>query len=132
MAVEKGPYLDWTVLANSDLTDKQYTAVKFNGSATSETVVAVSAATDLPLGILNNAPAAGEEADVRLLAVQKVKLGGTVARDDLLTIAADGRIVKATIGTDATKYVIGRALEAGTANTIISAALNTLNPYLAK
>jgi hypothetical protein len=132
MAVEKGPYLDWTVLANADFAKSaQFTAVKFNGGG-SDTVVAISGATDLPLGILNNAPKKGEEADVKLFGIQKVRLGGTVARDDLLTIAADGRIVKATVGTDATKYVIGRALEGGAAGRVISAAINFTNPYLAK
>lgn len=133
MAVEKGPYLDWTVIANSTFakTD-QFKAVKFHGTPGVETIVAIGAATDLPLGVLNNAPKQGEEADVKLFGVQKVRLGGTVARDDLVTIAADGRFVKATIGTDATKYVVGRFLEAGTAGQIVSAAINFNTPYLAK
>lgn len=132
MAVEKGPKLDWGVLANSDLSAAQFLAVKFHGTATNDTVVAIAAATDIPLGVLQNAPKQGEESEVVLTGIAKLKAGGVITRDDLLTIASDGRFVKATPGTDTTKYVIGRALESAAANQIFSGAVNFSTPYLAK
>lgn len=132
MAVEKGPKLDWGILAGVDLTQNQFTAVKHHGTATVDRVIAIAAATDLPLGVLQNAPAQGEESEVVLTGIAKLKAGGTIARDDLLTIAADGRFVKATPGTDTTKYVVGRALESAVANQIFSGAVNFSTPYLAK
>lgn len=132
MAVDKGPKLDWGIRANSDLRANQFMAVKFHGTATIDTVVAIAAVTDKPLGILNNAPNTGEAAEVVMFGVQKGKLGGTVARDDMLVVAADGRLVTGVPGTDTTKWIIGRALESGVANQIISVALSTPTAYLAK
>jgi hypothetical protein len=132
MAVEKGPYLDWTVLANSDLSGQQYHFVKFHGTATIDAVVGIAAATDLPLGLLQNTPGAGEEADCRLSGISKAIAGGTITRNDLLTIDATGAVVKATIGTDTTKYVVGRALESGVAGQVVSIILDVTAPYLAK
>lgn len=132
MAVDKGPKLDWGILANSDLSANQFEAVKFHATATIDTVVAISAATDLPLGVLGNAPKAGEEAEVILTGIAKVRCGGVVTRNDLLTIDADGEFVKATPGTDTTKYVVGRALESGVDQQVISAAVAFPSAYLAK
>lgn len=127
MAVEKGPKLDWGILANSDLSAKQHHFVKFNGTASSDTVVAVASVDDRALGVLNNAPGAGEEAEVILTGVTKVKLAGTVARNDGVGADADGAGIKAAAG----KRIYGLALESGVAGQIISVAVNSVTPTAA-
>lgn len=126
MAVDKGPKLDWGVLAGADLSAKQFTFVKFDG-ATDDEVIAVASVDDFALGVLNNAPEQGFEAEVVLTGVVKVKLGGTVARDDGIGAKADGTGIKAAAG----KRVYGRALESGVSGQIISVALNSVTPTTA-
>lgn len=127
MAVDKGPKLDWGVLANSDLSDKQFTFVKYHSTASIDRVIAASSVDDRALGVLNNAPREGEEAEVVMTGVQKVKLGGTVARMDGIGNDANGLGVKAATG----KRVYGFALESGVAGQIISVALNSVTPTAA-
>jgi hypothetical protein len=127
MAVDKGPKLDWGILANSDLTGNQFRFVKFHGTASIDAVVAVAATSDRALGVLNNAPDAGEVAEVVLTGVQKVRLGGTVARNDGIGTDATGKGIKAAAGA----LVYGVALESGVADQIISVALNSVTPTTA-
>jgi hypothetical protein len=77
--------------------------------------------------VLNNAPDAGEEAEVVLTGVQKVRLGGTVARNDGIGTDATGKGIKAAAGA----LVYGVALESGVADQIISVALNSVTPTTA-
>lgn len=132
MAVEKGPKLDWGITADVDLVGNFHKFVKLNTSTTVDTIVAVAATTDEALGVLNNAPLQGEEAEVVLSGIVKVLLGGTVAKGDKIGHDATGAGVTRTVGTDTTEYVYGRALEAGVAGQIISVAISTATAYLAK
>jgi hypothetical protein len=127
MAVEKGPKLDWTVIAAVDLEDEnQFTFVKWDGAA--DLVTKVAALADQALGVLNNAVKQGEEADVTLVAAsQKVRLGATVARGDGIGSTATGRGKKAAAG----ERVYGRALEAGVSGQVISVSLNAITPTTA-
>ncbi|AYD87352.1 hypothetical protein SEA_VALENTINIPUFF_55 [Microbacterium phage ValentiniPuff] len=124
MAVEKGPYLDWSSLSSADLTEAQYTFVEFSDV---DHVKAVDSVDDFALGILQNSPAEGDVADVRLTGISKVKLGGTVALNDGIGSNASGLGVKAATG----KRVYGRALEAGVSGQIISVAINFVTPTAA-
>jgi hypothetical protein len=128
MAVEKGPKLDWGILANSDLSQHQGRFVKFHGTATVDTVVAIAATTDRALGVLNNAPKAGQEAEVVMTGVVKVELGGTVARNDLIGHDATGLGVTRPYAAAGTNLVYGRALESGVAGQVISVALAAPTP----
>lgn len=131
MAVEKGPKLDWGVLANSDLSAKQYHFVKHHATASIDAVVAIAAATDKALGVLNNTPKAGDEAEVVLTGVVKVKLGGTVARGDYIGHDAAGAGVARTADAAGTGFVYGRALESGVSGQVISVALDSVIPAAA-
>lgn len=131
MAVDKGPKLDWGVLANSDLSDKQFTFVKHHGTASNDSVVAIAAQTDIALGVLNNAPKAGQEAEVVFTGVQKVKLGGTVARGDFIGHDAAGLGITRAVASAGTGKVYGKALESGVAGQVISVVLNTVTPLAA-
>jgi hypothetical protein len=120
MALEMGPRFAWTVPAAVDLTTSQFLLVKYVPGT--DSVTPVTAITDKPLGVLNNAPIAGDSAEVVMSGVTKVKLGATVAIDDQVGAKADGSVITwAATGT----YLIGRALEAGVIGQIISVAIST-------
>jgi hypothetical protein len=128
MAVEKGPKLDWSVIAATDLEgDLQYRFVKWNDDG-SDTVEALDGAGQQALGVLNNAVKQGEESDVTLVAAaQKLRITGTVARGDKISASATGLGKKAATG----ELVYGRAHEAGTAGQVISVSLNAITPTTA-
>lgn len=71
--------LDVTFEADEDLSADQYRIVVLD--ATSLKVRRPNAATDIPCGVLQNAPLAGEAAVVRLIGggISKIQLGATVA-----------------------------------------------------
>ena len=107
--------------AAADLSTKQYMAVKDNGSGA---VVAIAADTDVPIGILQNKPAAaGKSCTIARGGVSKALLGGTVAKGAHVGPSATGTIVARVIGTDTTKYVIGVAGAAGVSGDIIPVML---------
>jgi len=107
--------------AAADLSAKQYFALKDNGSGAA---AAIAADTDVPVGILQNKPAVvGASCSIKYYGVSKAVLGGTVAKGDLLGPSATGALVKRTVGTDATRYVMARAGAAGVSGDIIPVVL---------
>lgn len=103
--------------ASADLSAKQYYAVKLTSS--SGTKIAVpSASSDDIIGILQNAPASGEAAEVTISGVTKMLLGETVALGAKVQSDATGKGVNAGAGR-----VIGRALEAGVSGDIVPVLL---------
>ena len=116
MAVQIPGFRIGILTASADLSAKQYHAVKVSGALT---VGLTSAAGEVCLGILQNAPASGYVADVMCSGVSKVISGAAIAAGAKLMAGADGRIITAaTTGS----HVIGFALEAAAnANEYISA-----------
>jgi hypothetical protein len=108
--------------ANADLSAKQYLFVKI---AAAKAVDVCSAATDRPVGILQNKPTSGQNAEVAFLGVSKVVCGGTITAGDQIGTDANGKAVSLAAGTDTTKFVVGIALEAGASGRIISALIDT-------
>jgi hypothetical protein len=85
------------------------------------------AATDIPLGILQNAPAAGEAALVAMIGgggISKVVLGGTLGAGALVALeyvgAADAGKVQAYATT---QYCVGQLLEGGDEDDIAACLL---------
>jgi hypothetical protein len=119
-----------TKMAAVDLTLNQHKFVKLDANGN---VIAIAAATDVPYGLLLNAPKIGEEAHIGLTGFLKVIVSAAVAIGDYLGVSADGRVVKVTLGTDTTKYVVGRAHKeaAAAANVLIQIEVNTLIPRTA-
>lgn len=99
------PILAITRVANADLSALQHVAVKVvAGNKVDKCGVA-----DVPIGFLDNAPAAGELARVIVLGTAKVRAAGAFAEGDMLCVAdADGKLD--TVG--AAGHVIAIALEA--------------------
>ena len=73
--------------ASADLSAKQYHFVKMSGN---NTVTVCAAITDLPIGILQNAPSSGGVAEVALFGISKVKADGTLAAGNVIGTSVQG------------------------------------------
>jgi hypothetical protein len=109
-----------TYVAGADLSAKQYTMVKMN---TSGQVIAIAAATDLPLGILQNKPTSGQSATVAVAGVSKLVCSAAVTASNPIGPSNDGRGAP----TQATGVaIIGQARTAtANANEIFSVEFST-------
>jgi hypothetical protein len=114
-----------SIPAGADLSAKQYHFVKMSGT----TVVACSAVTDVPIGVLQNAPTSGKTAEVAVFGVTKLVAGGALSVGALLGTTTAGRGVALTPGTDTTKYIVGQVITAAGANgDVITVAMNAMSP----
>jgi len=115
-----------TLVAAADLSAKQYTFVKLDSSGT---VVAAAAATDIPIGVLQNAPTSGQEAEVLVVGGTKLVAGAAIGEGALVGTSATGKAVALVAGTDTTKYVVGTLLtESGADGNVVTAVINCANP----
>lgn len=103
------------IVAGSDLSAKQFHAVKLTG----ELQVGAAAANDLSLGILQNDPLQGDAAAVAYAGVSKVKSGANLAVGNRVAPDASGALVPAGSGD----FPIGVALEAGVSGDVVSVLL---------
>jgi len=118
-----------TLVAAADLSAKQYTFVKLNSSGEA---AAASAATDIPIGVLQNAPTAGAEAEVLVVGGTKIVAGAAIAEGAQIGTSSAGKAVALVAGTDTTKYVAGTLLtESGADANIVTAVINCANPHRA-
>lgn len=115
-----------TLVAAADLSTKQYTFVKLNSSGQA---AAASGATDIPIGVLQNAPTAGQEAEVLVVGGTKIVAGAAIGEGGLIGTSAAGKAVALVAGTDTTKYVVGTLLtESAADGDIVTAVINCANP----
>lgn len=114
-----------SLVAGADLSALQYNFVKLNSSGQ---VVACAAATDRPIGVLQNDPTSGKIAEVVVSGGTKLKLGGTVAAAAIVSPSSTGAGVAIVAGTDTTKYNCGSALTGGASGEVITAVVNLSNP----
>lgn len=120
--------LDITYPADEDLTSDQYRIVVLD--ATSGEVRRPNAVTDIPLGVLQNAPDDGEAAVVRPIGcggISKVQLGATLSIGAIIAMeyvdAADAGKAQAAV---ATQYPVGVLLEGGVEDDLVTALLAPL------
>jgi len=121
--------------AAGDLSSSQYKLVKLDANGK---VVIVAATTDIPVGVLQNAPASGGTASVLVCGVSKVSADASINEGVMLKTSADGQVT--TISMDAAHAAdetltatlcIGVAYTAaGGANELITAGINCLNPSM--
>lgn len=113
----------WT--AGEDLSAKQYHFVKLSG----QTVVLCSALTDVPIGVLQNAPESGQAAEVTVIGITKVSSDAALTVGLLIGPSADSQADARTIGTDTTHYVVGQVIGAsGAAGGLATAVINCAAP----
>jgi hypothetical protein len=114
-----------TFTAAADLSAKQYYFVKITAD---NTVNVCAAVTDIPIGVLQNAPASGEAASVMLYGISKVSANEAIAVGSNIGTGDDGQADVVAAGTDTTVRLVGQALEAASAaGEIISCAINCIN-----
>jgi hypothetical protein len=74
-----------SLVAGADLSTKQYTFVKLDSSGQA---VAAAAATDIPIGVLQNAPTSGQEAEVLIVGGTKIVAGAAIGEGALVGTSA--------------------------------------------
>jgi len=112
-------------IAAADLSAKQYYGVKLSAE---RTVALMAADTDVPVGVLLNAPESGQEALVCVIGRSPVILGGTLAAGEPIYFFSDGTAKKWTPGTDITKYCAGYITKGGASGEVAEALIQCANP----
>ena len=113
-------------IAGEDLSSKQYYFVELKAD---RKVELVDAATDIPIGVLQNKPKSGEEALVMVAGRTKLVAQAAIAVGNAIGPHSNGKTVAKTIGTDTTHYTAGIALEAAAAaDNIITGLISCLQP----
>lgn len=111
-----------TLVAGENLSAKQYHFVKLNGSGEA---IAVAAITDRPIGVLQNAPTAGQEAEVLVVGGTKLVAGEAVTEGAVLSTTSAGRADSIAVGTATTQYILGTSLlEVGGDGQVTTAVIN--------
>ena len=120
------PGFKFTLVAGADLSSGQYRFVKLNASGEA---VLCAAVTDKPVGVLQNDPGLGEEAEVMATGITKLSADSAVAIGDEIGTSADGQGDTIVSGTDTTVYKVGQALQAaGAAGVLFAALIDCLAP----
>lgn len=123
------PGLVATFKAAGDYTSSQYYFVKLTAA---DTVTVCSKVTDEPIGVLQNAPNTGEEAEVMLYGISKVSADAALTAGLLIGTSADGQADGKIWGTDKTEFIVGRVITAtGAAGGLATAAINCIVPVKA-
>lgn len=127
MAYEINNYsLKITLVAGADLSTHQY---KFVEIAADGTCTVCDGATDKPIGVLQNAPKSGEEAEVVVAGGTKVVASASLTRGTLIGTDASGKADPKVPGTDTTEYVVGQVIfPAGADEEIATAVVNCAAP----
>ena len=113
-----------TFTASADLSAKQFYIVKMSGD---NTVTVCAAVTDVPIGVLQNKPASGEQAVVRVFGMSKVSADATLAAGNIIGSSADGQAQPVTQGSETPVYNIGQAVTGGAAGTLQTALITIAN-----
>lgn len=113
--------------AGEAMTDKQHYIVQLSAAGLVEVG---EGATDLLVGVLQNTPAAGEQAVYAYTGVAKVKAGGTIGVGAWVTSDGNGKAVATTTDGD---IVIGRYLgtAAAASGDLIEVQLGIQHLYIA-
>ena len=118
-----------TLVAGADLSTKQYTFVKLDSSGQA---VTCSSATDIPIGVLQNAPTSGQEAEVLVVGGTKIVAGAAIGEGAQIGTSTAAKAVALVAGTDTTKYVVGTLITESAADAnIVTAVINCANPHRA-
>lgn len=126
MAYE-GPMMKATGLkAGADLSSKQHYFVKMTAD---NTVGVCAAVTDIPIGVLLNAPTSGESAEVCIAGVCKVSGDEDLDVADLIGTSSDGQAQVVAVGSETTVYIVGQVIAGnGAAGGLATCAVNCLSP----
>lgn len=108
--------------ASADLSSHQYKFVKLSGE---KTVTICAAATDLPFGVLQNAPESGQEAEVTSIGVTKIIGTADLNYADRIGTSSGGHAIAKSAGT--TDYIVGEVINGnGGAGGYVTAFVNCI------
>lgn len=127
MAYEINQYsVKITLPAAADLSTKQYYFVKVNSSGQA---ALCAAATDRPIGVLQNTPTSGQAAEVLVVGGTKIVSSASIDEGVLIGTASTGKADAKTPGTDTTEYGVGQViLAAGADGELLTAVINCASP----
>ena len=115
-----------TLPAGADLSTKQYYFVKVNSSGNA---VLCAAATDAPIGVLQNNPVSGAEASITVIGGTKLVAGAAIAAGIKIGTDSAGKADAKVAGTDTTEYTVGQVLLASAADAdVLTAVINCASP----
>jgi hypothetical protein len=124
MAFESSPVLDFSYEAAEDLSDYQFHFVCIDSNGK---IALMDAVSDVPIGVLQNAPESGEEAVVRHLGISRVVANGSI--DEKAHIKAEFVSVtdcgKAASNTTTYTTSLGRCVAASSAEDDLISVLLT-------
>ena len=123
MAWETGPWVKIPgLVAGADLSAaaNQYKFVEITGAGT---VNVCNAATDRPVGVLQNRPLAGQPAEIVAIGITKLQADAALSAGAIIGTSADGQADAKVPGTDLTEYVVGTIIEGTTAAGGIATAI---------
>ena len=120
MAFEGQQPVKLSLKAAGDLSAKQYFFVKLDASGD---VVICAAATDLPIGVLQNAPLANATAEICVSGVTKVSSDAALNEADQIGTSADGQADAKVPGTDTTEFICGQMVTATAAAAELGTAV---------
>jgi hypothetical protein len=115
-----------TLVAGADLSDQQFRFVTIGADGTCDVA---DATTDKPVGVLQNSPREGEEAEVMVVGGTKLVSGAALANGSVISTDDEGRGAAITVGTDTTRYNLGTTIFAsGATGEIATVLINCANP----
>ena len=114
------PGFKFSRVAGEDLSSDQYKFVKLDGSGQA---IKCTAITDRPVGVLQNDPESGEEAEIMVSGITKLEADGVIAIAAELGTSADSQADSIASGTDTTVFKVGTALQAAAGAGVIFSAL---------
>lgn len=94
--------------ASASLTTSQYYFVKMSGN---RTVTVCNGVTDIPIGVLQNAPASGAEAEVCAVGLTKISANEALTAGNIVGVSSDGQAQVVTLGSETTVHVAGVCVE---------------------
>ena len=126
MAYEISNYtLRITLEAGADLSAAQYKFVKISSGK----AILCAAATDIPIGVLQNSPISGGEASIVVAGGTKIVAGAAIAAGVVIGTSSTGKADAKVGGTDTTEYAVGAVILASAADAdILTAVINCASP----
>lgn len=124
MAIEVPGFRPAGFVAAADLSAKQYRFVK--PTSTDMNVNACSVAGEGAIGVLQNSPSQGQEAEVMISGVSKVEAAETLVSGDYVGTDNQGRAVKidhTATGADNGSFILGRCVLGGGSGEFVSVIL---------
>ncbi len=125
--VLQGAYINRSWNAGADLSGAQFTFVKLD----SGNVIQCAAVGDKPVGVLQNKPASGHQAEVLVLGPSIVMSGDAITAGDTIGTNASGAAITKDVTAVTAEWFCGRAIGAATAaGQQVEAMIDCLNPWM--